>query len=446
MTPRWKAIISHALVLSSVSAVLAEPFAQPAFRSLWERTGVPIQRGAADYSWIWGPEPFTPELSEALAEAAGGRRAVQYFDKSRMEINDPAANPNSLWYVTNGLLVNEMVNGQVQVGLNDFTPLAPATIPIAGDPDNAFPTYADLDELVNTPPSGTLGNHATRSFLAGGFGEFAQYANSPAAEIVQLVRGRGVPRAFWSYMNRRGTVYQGGRLVPNQPLFDWVYTLGYPTTEPFWTRVRLGSIERDVLFQAFERRLLTYVPDNPAQYQVEMGNVGRHYYQWRYVEPFAGGEKAIITLPESGALVSSPLHVRGFENGQAFEAAITVRLRNIASGEILARTNTQVARADVAQAGPFTATLTFTPPAQSTPARIEIVTFSPRDGAETLLGSRDVVVGPSAGASPPIAQAKHMLARRLNIPRAKSPIRASSMSSGTMPRWNALCPARSTRR
>jgi hypothetical protein len=90
--------------------------------------------------------------------------------------------------------------------------------------------------------------------------------------------------------------------------------------------------------------------------------------------------------------------VRGFENGQAFEAAITVRLRNIASGEILDRVNTQVARADVAQAGPFTATLTFTPPGQNTAARIEVVTFSPRDGSETMLASRDVVVGPSAPA------------------------------------------------
>jgi len=34
------------------------------------------------------------------------------------------------------------------------------------------------------------------------------------------------------------------------------------------------------------QRVLTYTPSNPAGWQVEMGNVGRHYYTWRYgVEP-----------------------------------------------------------------------------------------------------------------------------------------------------------------
>jgi hypothetical protein len=37
-----------------------------------------------------------------------------------------------------------------------------------------------------------------------------------------------------------------------------------------------------VLVQLFERRALTYNPANPAVTQVEMGNVGRHYFNWRY--------------------------------------------------------------------------------------------------------------------------------------------------------------------
>jgi hypothetical protein len=390
----WRALAALMLVLASAGLALAEPIGDPAFQRLWERTGIPIQRGAASYSWVWGPEPFTPVLMEAFAEGQGGRRAVQYFDKSRMEINDPSADSNAQWFVTNGLLVNEMIEGQVQTGLGEFVPLGPAAIPIAGDPDNTFPTYADLDQIVNTPASGTLGNHTTRSYLSGGFGEFPQYATSPATEIVQLVRGRGVPRAFWDFMNRRGTVYQNGRLVSNQPIFDWLFTLGYPTAEPFWTRARIGGVEHDVLFQAFERRVLTYVPDNPAQFQVEMGNVGRHYYQWRYVQPFAGGVKALVSVPAAGAAVGSPLTVRGFENGEAFEAAITVRLRNKTTGQILATDNVLVTRPDIALAGPFAATLTFTPPAQSTPAAIEVLTFSARDGSEIPLASRDVTIGP----------------------------------------------------
>jgi hypothetical protein len=37
-----------------------------------------------------------------------------------------------------------------------------------------------------------------------------------------------------------------------------------------------------VLLQCFERRCLTYTPDNPEGWKVEAGNVGQHYYQWRY--------------------------------------------------------------------------------------------------------------------------------------------------------------------
>jgi hypothetical protein len=46
--------------------------------------------------------------------------------------------------------------------------------------------------------------------------------------------------------------------------------------------VKVDGYYRDVLIQAFERRVLTYTPDNPPGWQVEAGNVGQHYYQWRY--------------------------------------------------------------------------------------------------------------------------------------------------------------------
>ena len=36
------------------------------------------------------------------------------------------------------------------------------------------------------------------------------------------------------------------------------------------------------MIQAFERRVLTYVPTNVPGFQVEMGNIGLHYYDWRY--------------------------------------------------------------------------------------------------------------------------------------------------------------------
>ena len=60
------------------------------------------------------------------------------------------------------------------------------------------------------------------------------------------------------------------------------FATGFPITEAYWTEVRVGGETRDVLLQCFERRCLTYTPDNPDGWQVEMGNVGRHYHAWRY--------------------------------------------------------------------------------------------------------------------------------------------------------------------
>ena len=36
------------------------------------------------------------------------------------------------------------------------------------------------------------------------------------------------------------------------------------------------------MIQAYERRTLTYVPTNQPGFQVEMGNIGQHYFDWRY--------------------------------------------------------------------------------------------------------------------------------------------------------------------
>jgi hypothetical protein len=45
---------------------------------------------------------------------------------------------------------------------------------------------------------------------------------------------------------------------------------------------RLSARELPILFQVFERRVLTYNPANPPRWRMEMGNVGRHSYKWRY--------------------------------------------------------------------------------------------------------------------------------------------------------------------
>jgi hypothetical protein len=63
---------------------------------------------------------------------------------------------------------------------------------------------------------------------------------------------------------------------------DWLFVAGYPLTDAYWTYSTVNYTNTDVLVQCFERRCLTYTPANNDPYKVEMGNVGQHYYQWRY--------------------------------------------------------------------------------------------------------------------------------------------------------------------
>jgi hypothetical protein len=67
--------------------------------------------------------------------------------------------------------------------------------------------------------------------------------------------------------------------------WDWIYVAGYPISEPYWARISVAGEQRDVLIQVFERRTVTYDPAQPDGYKVQFGNVGRHYYDWRYLNP-----------------------------------------------------------------------------------------------------------------------------------------------------------------
>src|SRR5690606_31465711 len=102
------AILALVLVGGSLSFepgnTRAAPIAGEAFQRTWQRTDQPVAAGAVNRTWMWGPEPFSDALQEAYEQAPGGQRQVQYFDKSRMEITDPAGDQSSPWYVTNGLL------------------------------------------------------------------------------------------------------------------------------------------------------------------------------------------------------------------------------------------------------------------------------------------------------------------------------------------------------
>src|SRR6476619_4096461 len=130
--------------LRPFAAQARAPLADPAFESIWNRTDQPVEARQVSRSWVWGPEPLYTTY-EPFAEGPGGQHLVSYFDKSRMEVNNPSGDRNSPWFVTNGLLVVEMISGKIQIGDAQFMQARPASVLVAGDAGSAnAPTYAAL--------------------------------------------------------------------------------------------------------------------------------------------------------------------------------------------------------------------------------------------------------------------------------------------------------------
>jgi len=271
-------------LLAPLSAAAQEiPFASPAFRETWQRYDLPVRQGQDLRSWTWGPGSiFTG--TEPYVDSPGGRRLVQYFDKTRMEINDPNTN-----LVTNGLLVREMVSGKIAFGNVANEPVMPALEAVAGDPASAnpeAPTYATFQRIASLNNDNRAPNRVGQSVdqsidkngaitgAAAGQARFAYYDPN---------LGHNIADVFWNFMNQRGTIYANGRFVPDQLVYDpWYVPMGLPITEPYWTKAQVAGVSRPVLVQLFERRALTYTPANSSDFQVEMGNVGQHYFRWRY--------------------------------------------------------------------------------------------------------------------------------------------------------------------
>ncbi len=259
-------------------------FADTAFSTVWTRTDKLVASGAVARTWVWGQQPLI-SVTEPYAEAPEGKRQVQYFDKSRMEINNPAGDKNNPYYVSNGLLTKEMISGQIQLGNNNFQNKAPANIGVAGDPDDKIGvTYANLSRHLGAAPNPlNVVIYATLN-RNGDLGQnpyFGQYNISAIAFIKET--NHTVAQPFWDYLNSQGPVIGIDGRTSNGALFNpTFYATGLPISEPYWTQVKVGGQVKDVLVQAFERRVLTYTPSNAPQWRVEMGNVGQHYYRWRY--------------------------------------------------------------------------------------------------------------------------------------------------------------------
>ena len=287
--PRWvaasligTALLTLAIAQLAILSAAADAPATAAFQRTWARTDQPVTSGQANRTWMWGPSANTGPLQEPYADAPGGVRTVQYFDKSRMEDNSWRA--TAPWDVTDGLLVVEMVTGQMQVGDTQFQPLAPAVVNIAGDPGE-HPTYADINTFnLQSQPATPVGTVLTTWMDATGIlpsGPTPPSAVTAAERLTVTSIDHTVASVFWTFMNSSGTVFENGQYVQG-PLFqNPYYATGYPITEAYWSTVKIGETPQTVLWQCFQRRCLTYNPANGPGWQVEAGNVGQHYYQWR---------------------------------------------------------------------------------------------------------------------------------------------------------------------
>lgn len=240
------------------------PFAFAGFQSQW-------QQGEALAPNFWGPT-VTGGVQEQYAEATGEQRLVQYFDKGRMELTSAASGT-----VTNGLLATELITGKMQVGDSAFQSRTAAAIPIAGDSDNVGPTYAGVGAKGVSlfapatpliPTDRQLGAIVGTTVAADGTVATVQpnAGTGPTSlALYDTVTQHNVPVVFAQYRERVGLL-----------------TVGYAKSEPFLTTVKVGGVQRQVMVQVFERRVLTYTADNPEAFKVEMGNIGQHYYRWRY--------------------------------------------------------------------------------------------------------------------------------------------------------------------
>lgn len=283
---RLAAVLASCVLVASGVVGSAQDDVDPLLVN-WQRTDKPVMDGVVNRTWMWGPQAAAYLSWESYAEAPDGERKVIYFDKSRMEITDPDANRDDPWYVSNGLLVVELMTGRLQMGHTRFENREPAGVNVAGDVSDpngvTYATLATVRAAFTGPQPGPLTWTLDQSGNVGVDARFASF--DVGVTWYEPATGHWVAEPFWELMTSSGTVWDDTGYLDEALFADPFYATGYPITEAYWVKVLLDGQPEDVLLQCFERRCLTWTPSNPDGWQVEAGNVGLHYYIWRYGVP-----------------------------------------------------------------------------------------------------------------------------------------------------------------
>jgi hypothetical protein len=302
---RWLVIlVALAPTLAATTPANADAPANSAFWRTWARHDKVVTEGGGPRTWMWGPAAFSGSVTEDYAEGVdptgtGGQRVVQYYDKARMEITNWQGDASQLWHVTNGLLVVELVTGRIQVGHAMFEERWPAEVNVAGDPDDEAgqpggptpPTYASFGQVLDLRPD--VGGLVIDTGIQrdGTFYTFPRFTHYGIRTVQYVPETRHwIAGPFWNFMTSQGPIFvPSGNgtdgTTTTGPLFENpFYATGFPISEAYWSVTKVAGTYKDVLIQCFERRCLTFTPDNPDVWQVEAGNVGQHYYVWRYCD------------------------------------------------------------------------------------------------------------------------------------------------------------------
>jgi hypothetical protein len=212
------ALCAMALIIPLVTMVAqaADPtFGNELFKNRWIEQDRLVGSPGITRPYTWGPS--VPEAPVAIMEpynsSPGGQRQVQYFDKARMELNNPA---NGI--VTAGLAVKELVSGLRQDGDTKFTQLAPSKTQVAGDAVSVnpnAPVYASFNQVV------TLGGPDGRS-----------KASTPGATINAFIAKDGTVTTITPPETITVGAYEAntGHNIA-KPFFDFMNQTG-PTTDP----------------------------------------------------------------------------------------------------------------------------------------------------------------------------------------------------------------------
>ncbi len=249
-------LIGIALALFSsapVGVAAAQAFADPRFASVWHAD----ESRAPNF---WGP---LGTASDGIQEPYnGGTRLVQYFDKGRMEVTNGQ--------ITFGLLATQMVTGDIQQGDQSFRHVAPSLVKIAGDADGLGPSYrtiADNRSQLLAPRDSKPGQEIGFLFDKSNTLIVSPNPANPGGPIANgaydAATHHNILAVFADYRTRTG-----------------MGTIGLAISEPFAAYFTVGGVERAIAVQVFERRVLTYTEGNPLEFRVEMGNIGRHFFDW----------------------------------------------------------------------------------------------------------------------------------------------------------------------